>query len=352
MSTRRQFLIGTVASAAAIAADPGDFSVVVHDGKSPNLLCCDTTLRQMLDGSWVLVMLGGGDKEPLPDNRIFISRSHDRGKTWTPMQPIPLDLSKYTPQPALVPSELMVHDGKCRLFFACHDGRFREWTTWYVVSHDSCRTWDEPQPVPAAIHHATFVRNTLVRKNGELVVPFQHYESTLGPVNPRNGVMISKDKGRTFDLYGDIRISDDDSYHGFAENNIVEFEDGRMVMLIRADRLGGVLFQAESTDGGRAWSKAKPTDIPNPGSKATLYPLGGNRAALLHNPNPKVRNPLSLWVTSDGMRTWGYKRDLVTSLGRLNYPDGFVSKDGRYLHFAYDDNRSKAVYYAARLPEK
>ncbi len=43
-----------------------DRSVVIFDGKSPNRLACDTTLRQMPDGSWVMVMLGGGDYEPTP----------------------------------------------------------------------------------------------------------------------------------------------------------------------------------------------------------------------------------------------------------------------------------------------
>ncbi len=35
----------------------------------------------------------------------------------------------------------------------------------------------------------------------------------------------------------------------------------------------------------------------------------------------------------------------------LNYPDGFVSEDKRWLHFAYDDNRNCAVYFGANLPE-
>lgn len=35
---------------------------------------------------------------------------------------------------------------------------------------------------------------------------------------------------------------------------------------------------------------------------------------------------------------------------RLNYPDGFVSHDGQYLDFAYNDNRHRAVYYKAKLP--
>jgi hypothetical protein len=34
----------------------------------------------------------------------------------------------------------------------------------------------------------------------------------------------------------------------------------------------------------------------------------------------------------------------------MNYPDGFVSQDKQWLHFAYDDNRHRAVHYSAKLP--
>jgi hypothetical protein len=36
--------------------------------------------------------------------------------------------------------------------------------------------------------------------------------------------------------------------------------------------------------------------------------------------------------------------------GRMNYPDGFVSKDGQSLNFAFGDNRHRAVHYSAKLP--
>ena len=36
--------------------------------------------------------------------------------------------------------------------------------------------------------------------------------------------------------------------------------------------------------------------------------------------------------------------------GRMNYPDGFVSSDKQWLHFAFDDNRHRAVHYSAKLP--
>ncbi len=328
-----------------------DRTTLIYQGTTPNKLCCDTTLRAMPDGSWVMVMLGGGDSEPLPANDLFLSRSNDQGKTWSPMQRISLGIKEQDPSRALVPTELTVYRGQCRLFYANHNGRFRDWTTWFTTSNDSCRTWTKPRPIPAPIRNSTFVRNHIVRPNGELVIPYQHYLSPDGYKNPRNGVMISTNRGRTFQVYGDIRISDDDNYQGFPENTIVELPGNRLVMLIRADRLGGVLFRSNSADGGRNWTQAVPTDIPNPGSKITLYSLGGERVALLHNPNPKVRNPLSLWVSFDGLRTWAHRRDLVTTAGRLNYPDGFVSRDRKYLHFAYDENRFRAVYYGARLPD-
>ncbi|MEX2579580.1 MAG: exo-alpha-sialidase [Verrucomicrobiales bacterium] len=342
-----------------------DRSRTLFLGESPDQLACDTTLRRMPDGSWVMIMLGGGNTEPLPQNRVFLTRSHDEGETWSPLQPIDLGIKSENPDTALVPSELMVHDGLATIFVATHDGTFADWKEWMTHSADSGRTWSPLEPAPGRLHERTFIRNHIVTRDGRILLPFQHYlrvaetrEINKGrrfsaPTNPRNGVLMSEDGGKTWAEHGDIRISNDDDYHGWAENNIVELMDGRIAMIIRADRLGGVLHYAESTDGGRTWPEfATRTEIPNPGSKATLYGLGGDRVALLHNPNPKARNPLALWISFDGMRTWPYQRLLRDDLdGRFNYPDGFVSEDKRWLHFAFDHNRDKAIYVGARLPE-
>jgi ABC-2 type transport system ATP-binding protein len=80
-----------------------------------------------------------------------------------------------------------------------------------------------------------------------------------------------------------------------------------------------------------------------------------DRVAILHNPNSKQRTPMALWISFDGMKTWPYQRVLQQESvdgpkGRMNYPDGFVSKDGQWLHFAFDDNRHRAVHYSAKLP--
>jgi len=345
-----------------------DSSTIIFDGQAPNQLACDTTVRPMPDGSWVTVMLGGGHTEPLPANRVFISRSRDQGKTWTPMCPIDLGIKSKDPTRAITLSELMLNGERATMVLQVHNGGFSEWKTYFVHSDDSCHTWSELEPAPGKLADRTMIRNAIRTRDGRILMPFQHYNRCdetghkiskgrvlYTPRDPRIGVIESVDGGRTWDLHGDIRLTDDNNYHGWAEPNIVELSDGTIAMIIRADRLGGVLYYAESKDGGRSWPEfAAKTTIPNPGSKATLYGLGGDTVAILHNPNPRHRSPLALWISFDGLKTWPYRRVLVPEScdtgGRINYPDGFVGEDGKFLNLAFDDNRHRCVFYRAKLP--
>jgi hypothetical protein len=344
-----------------------DRTTIIFDGHKPDSMVCDTTLRQFPDGSWVLFMLGGGDKEPSPKNYTGIARSGDQGKTWTQVTRFDVGFPREGLTIGQGPTELMVYGGRSTLFFSTHSRHWSDnWQSWLIYSDDSGKTWSKPAAAPGRLANRTFLRNHIVTRDGRIMVPFQHY---IGPdadtakpplerafTNPRNGVIISSDGGRTWTEHGNIKLTDNDRYFGWAENNIVELSGNRIAMIIRGDKLGGVLYYAESADGGITWPDAAiKTEIPNPGSKATLYGLGGDAVALLHNPDPKHRSPLALWVSFDGLKTWPYRRVLVPEscdgpTGRLNYPDGFVSSDGRYLHFAFDDNRHRAVYVGARLP--
>lgn len=353
-----------------------DRTTIAYDGKTPNKLVCDTTLRELPNGSWSLFMLAGDDFEPSPKNYIGLTRSTDAGKNWSPLEPVNIGFPREGKTSGQGPTELLIRDGRCTLFFSTHSQTWgRDWKSWSMHSDDLCRTWSQPEPMPGRLANFTFIRNHIVTRDGLIVIPFQHY---VGPgpnvpppaaeekpwhgalrhyvSNPRNGVLISSDGGKSWTEHGNIRLTDNDRYHGWAENNLAELSDGRIAMIIRGDRLGGVLYYAESKDGGRTWPEfATKTDIPNPGSKATLHPLGGDAVALLHNPNPSHRSPLALWVSFDGLKTWPYRRVLVPEScdgpkGRLNYPDGFVSRDQQFLHFAFDDNRHRAVYYGAKLP--
>ena len=91
-----------------------DHSAVVYDGVTPNKLVCDTTLRQLPDGSWILFMLAGGDTEPLPENHIAVMRSGDEGRTWTPLQPLDVGHPRQGNTIGQCPSEVLVHGGAAR----------------------------------------------------------------------------------------------------------------------------------------------------------------------------------------------------------------------------------------------
>ena len=344
-----------------------DRTSIPYDGVTPNKMVCDTTLRELPDGSWILFMLAGGDTEPSPKNYTGVTRSKDQGRTWTKLETFNVGFPREGTTIGQGPTELMIRDGRCTLFFSTHSKHWNsDWRSWFMTSDDSCRTWSGPQEVPGRLKERTFIRNHTICRDGRILLPFQHYigpeaEQSKPPLaraftNPRNGVLMSSDGGKTWTEHGNVRLTENDRYFGWAENNIVELSDGRVAMIIRGDKLGGVLFYAESKDGGRTWPEfASKMDVPNPGSKATIYPLGGDTVAMLHNPNPKFRSPMSLWISFDGLKTWPYRRVLVAEScdgpkGRMNYPDGFVSKDEQWLHFAFDDNRHRAVHYSAKLP--
>jgi predicted neuraminidase len=363
-------------SAQAVKDAKEDFTSIPYDGISPNQMVCDTTLRELPDGSWALYLLAGGNFEPSPENYIGLTRSPDQGKTWTPLEPVDVGFPREGKTIGQGPTELMTVQGKSTLFFSTHSQTWgRDWQSWMIQSSDNCKTWSQPAPVPGALGKFTFMRNHIVTRDGRILVSYQHYD---GPPNgapapepeekpwhkalfhyvshPRNGVLMSEDGGKTWTEHGSVRLTPNPRYHGWAENSIAELANGNIAMIIRGDRLGGMLYQAVSKDGGRTWPEfASVTPIPNPGSKATLYSLGGDTVALLHNPNSKHRSPMALWISFDGMKTWPYQRVLVAEScdgpkGRLNYPDGFVSADKQWLHFAFDDNRHRAVHYSAKLP--
>jgi predicted neuraminidase len=344
-----------------------DFQSIPYDGITPNKMVCDTTLRELPDGSWILFLLAGGDTEPSPLNHIGVTRSTDKGKTWTPLEAFDVGFPREGKTIGQGPTELMVLGERSTLFFSTHSKHWaNDWRSWSLTSDDSFQTWSKPMEIPGRLKERTFLRKHLVCKDGRIMLPFQHYigpddQKTRPPLerdftNPRNGVLLSEDGGKTWSEHGNIRLTPNSRYFGWAENDLFEHPDGRITMIIRADGLGGRLYRAESKDGGKTWPEfATVTDIPNPGSKATLYPLGGDTVAILHNPNSKHRSPMALWISFDGMKTWPYQRVLQQESvdgpkGRMNYPDGFVSKDRQWLHFAFDDNRHRAVNYSAKLP--
>ena len=140
---------------------------------------------------------------------------------------------------------------------------------------------------------------------------------------------------------------------GLLEGNIVELEPGHLVFLTRAE-WAGFLWRSDSYDGGFTWSEAAPTDIPNPSTMAQIIKLPDGRIVLINNPTGGVvgqrgpRDPMAVWVSSDGMKTWDIQQDVISG-GYLCYPGPFVLRDGT-IGFTYDRDRRFAEYVELEIP--
>lgn len=327
-----------------------DTMVLAYRGRMPDLCVCDQALRVMPDGSWAIIFMTGGDGEPRKANHIAMCRSTNRGKSWSKKAPV----LRY-PDKACLLSEVCLAGDEIRIMGVTHGGYFERWRNVVITSKDSGKTWSEAVPFEP-LPRRTFVRNLYVSTWGEWFLPYQTYDTVDEPdVSPLkdksfrkalNGVLISQDGGTT---WTDSKRTGPIS--GWAENNIVELRDERMVMLIRADGKG-YLLRSESRDRGRTWSSPKPSDIPNPGSKFRLFRLSTGRIVLVHNAcgKPGLRNPLALWASDDDMATWAHQRVITDFPGQLQYPDGVVDERDGFVHFAFDYNRHDLIYVGAKLP--
>jgi len=334
---------------------------LVYKGMPPNHCCCGAELRVLPNGEWIVPFLTGGLVEPQPENYVGLCRSTDQGEVWQQLETVLRFEDK-----ACLFSEMIVREDGTTMFVQTHRGNFSDWRVWTIEGDADARTWSEPKPFEL-LPRRTFIWNLCVTSWGEWLLPFQTYDTMDDPdpaphkdgsfQRAMNGVLISADEGRTWTLSNRIGPT-----AGWAENNVVELRDGRLIMLIRADGTGS-LRRSESSDRGRTWSEPEATDIPNPGTRFRLFRLSDERIVLLHNPNARTshpnskrqcqvaRNPLALWVSDDDMESWPEQRVLTRFPGMLAYPDGVVDQEERYLHFAFDYNRHDVIYWGAELPK-
>ena len=111
-----------------------DFKSIPYDGVSPNKMVCDTTLRELPDGSWILFILAGGDTEPSPLNYTGVTRSKDQGKTWTPLEAFDVGFPREGKTIGQGPTELMILGDRATLFFSSS-------SLPASVASDSRNTW-------------------------------------------------------------------------------------------------------------------------------------------------------------------------------------------------------------------
>ena len=328
-------------------------------------LSVEATVRKAPNGDLIVVCTCGGNREPAPENRTYLFRSTDNGATWSEKQMLNTEdgMAHYHTCTAIVGGEIWV-------FISRHDGYFSHWTNYMLISGDSGCTWKKREL--KLLPEYAFVRSMSVLSDGNLILPYHAYPVTRAyddecrargsllykEYQPFTeiGLLVSKDGGKSFEKIIAHRQTEDElrsvslARWSWTENSIAEIQPGHLAMIYRIDG-SGWLWRMDSKDFGKTWQPPFKTDIPNPSNKPHL--LNGRKGEIILINTPcntdgifylRKRFPLEVWISYDGMKTWGKKIRVSDFPGAYSYADGFVDGDG-HLKIAFEFNRHD-IYYA------
>jgi hypothetical protein len=116
---------------------------------------------------------------------------------------------------------------------------------------------------------------------------------------PSAGALISKDNGRTWKP-SESSLTDSETW--LIEGTMAELSNSSVLHLFRTSV--GEIYKSLSDDGGRTWTKASSTGLPNPNSKIHLLRLADGRLALAYNHDRKYRANLYVAISEDDGENW------------------------------------------------
>ena len=121
---------------------------------------------------------------------------------------------------------------------------------------------------------------------------------------------------------------------------VVQIDDNYLVAYCRrgggyGPQPDGFVVRTESRDGGRTWSPGTDTRFPNPNSAVDFIKLRNSHLLLVYNDNNQgERMPLTAAISTDGDRTYPYRRNLVDRQGTAAYPTAIQTRDGK-IHVVF-----------------
>lgn len=307
--------------------------------------CHASCLLPLADGR-LLVAYFAGAHEKADDVGIWLSE-YD-GAVWLE----PRLIAKVSDEPHWNPVLFPVAEG-VRIVFKV--GReIRAWRSMTMLSRDGGHTWSAPHGYPANPAGGPVRSHPLRLTGGALLAPNSDED---GPWRPR--VDISHDEGRTFVRLADIPVNlsapEEPGFiagRGAIQPTLWESAPGQVHALLRTS--GGYIFRSDSADGGRSWTTARPTALPNNNSGIDVVRAPDGRLFLVCNPvsgDFAARTPLCVYMSADGgesFQPWATLEDALTDpltghVAEFSYPSAAIA-DGRLL-VSYTHNRSSIAVW-------
>jgi predicted neuraminidase len=321
----------------------------------PTKMCHASTLLRLKDGS-VLVAWFGGSVEGNDDVGIYLAKGMSGGFG-------PPRLIAQSDEPHWNPVLFQPDADTVALYYKV-GRKISRWRTLVRLSKDGGETFtEESELVPGDEGGRGPVRAKPIRlSSGAIAAPSSTED---GPW--RAFIDRSEDGGRHWkrsNLIGIDRLSGDALGNGansgipvseqsFGGRGVIqptlwESAPGSVHALMRSSE--GRVYRADSRDGGRSFSAAYATQIPNNNSGIDVARLEDGRLALLHNPvgiNWGPRTPMRLSISSDSGASFQPLMDLDSGEGEFAYPA--IVADGMCVYLSYTYKRENIAYWEIHI---
>ena len=300
--------------------------------RAPFASCHASTIVETVEGDFLAAWFGGTD-EGAKDVAIWMARFS--GGKWSEPQLVAREAGVPTWNPVLFRGR----NNRLWLFYKFGPSP-DTWTGAYKTSSDSGKTWSESTPLPAGLLGP--IKDKPIRlANGDIVAG----TSVESCRSWTAWVERSSDEGKTWTRHGPIVIPGEP--FGLIQPTLVELTLDRLRAFMRSRQ--GFIYVADSSDGGQAWSAARPTSLPNPNAGIDAVRLADGRILMVYNHSARERTPLSVALSSDGGETWTRFVQLETERGEFSYPAVIQSSNGD-VHITYTWKR-KRIKHAVILKD-
>lgn len=295
--------------------------------KAPFPSCHASTIVEARPGRFLAAWFGG-KAEGAKDVQIWLSRFD--GKTWSE----PEVVGSEPGYPCWNPVLFKTAKGTLRLWYKAGP-KPENWTGYVRNSTDDGKTWSKPEMLPAGFYGP--VRAKPIQLGDGTILAPTSVESfrCWSPYVDR-----STDDGQTWTRSNAFGVAD--KPYGQIQPTLVPGTEGKIVALMRS-RDPMLICRSESSDGGKTFSAAERTEVPNPSSGIDAVRTRAGALYMLYNPLPLVRTPLRLGRSTDDGKTWSKVKDLESEKGEFSYPAIIEGSDG-LLHMTYTWNRTHIKY--------
>lgn len=305
----------------------------------PTPSCHASTIVETDPGRFMAAWFGG-TAEGRPDVAIWASR-RENGR-WS----APYELVREPEIACYNPVLFAARDGLLWLYYKFGPSP-SQWTAGRMSSRDRGGTWSPAEHLPAGLYGPIRAK-PLVLEDGTIVsgTSVESYGSWACWIER------STDHGRTWTRHGPISVPRPPGAkgtHGIIQPVVVPMGGQRLRFFARSTGTIGRICVADSSDLGRTWTQARPTDLPNPNSAIDAVRLKDGRYVLVYNHTTRGRSPLNLAVSRDA-GGWTPVRALETEPGEFSYPAMIQASDGS-LHVTYTWNRKKIKYVVIPLAD-